>query len=99
MAKETKIVDGIKVSVDPAIFNDYRVAKKMVQVQMLTKDGNDENPEILIDFDALATLIFGERQFEKIQDHIAKANGGIVPTQAVFDFFGNAVSEFAPKNS
>lgn len=99
MAKETKTVDGIKVTLDPAVFNDYRVTKKMVMVQAATNGGTTDDPYILLDFDDLATLIFGKSQFERIQEQIAKRNDGFVPTQAVFDFFGKATSAFAPKNS
>lgn len=98
MAKETKVIQGVRVSIDPGVFNDYRVAKKMVHLQSIIE--SDENdPTVLIDFDDLANLIFGKRQFERIQNQLAKENGGILPANAVFEFFNSAVSEFAPKNS
>lgn len=99
MAKETKTIDGIKVTIDPRVFNDYRVAKKMVQVQALSESEDEDNAYILVDFDDLANLVLGRQQFERIQARIAKDNDGIVPSDVVFEFFGKVMTEFAPKNS
>lgn len=99
MAKQTKEVAGVKVTIDPDVFNDWDVIVLMSRIGGAA-DGGDDAPSLysqVADMDKLLTIIYGE-QLDGIKDHIREDNGGFVPAAAIADFLNATMEAFNLKN-
>lgn len=106
MAKETAIIDGIELSIDPEVFSDWDVYQAMtdfVRIQqkiekeerVATQKESMRQAEIMAQ---LVVAIFGD-DFDGIKDQIRKKHNGRVPVMVVMDLVSKAAVELAPKNS
>lgn len=101
---ETRIVQGIKVTIDPAALTDWDVVNSLIE---LTSSSDDETNEGQIQnaaekMAALSTvldIIFTKKQIDTIKKSLREANGGYLPIEAVVYFINQIFEEFKEKKS
>lgn len=106
----TKTIDGIEVTINPDILQDYDVLMQMLDINKpmperdpdqsdedYEKQCNQESVQKFLEVDAMANTIFGEKQFKNIRDELRKSQDPLT-AKAVMDFVGHVFTAFAPKN-
>lgn len=106
MAKKTITVDGIKMHVDTAVFEDWDFYQDMVKLMSMRQAIENEQrtpttQEGIEQMDLaskLMTTVFGD-DFDNIKDQIRKKNGGFAPVKEIVGLLPKAMNAAAPKNS
>lgn len=100
MAKETKTVHGIKVTVDPTIFNDWDFSMDLAEMlEEVDEDSTEAAVKRIKTLNRVVDALFGEDQFSKIKAKLRDQNDGHLPVEAVSEFLNQAIVAFTPKNS
>lgn len=98
MAKETREVRGIKVSVDPRLFTDWDFVMKMSEA-MGGFGGDEASVEDSIRgmriTDDLLTQALGAEQKAMVFDKIRENNDGFIPVQEVTLFLADLMAQGA----
>lgn len=98
--RQTKIVAGVKVTINPEILTDWDVCMKLADV--MDTDGNMEDQNIAVGkihtVDEVLTMIFGQKQFRRIRDELRSKNGGTLPVEVMMKFLSGVFEEFEQKN-
>lgn len=87
--KETRQVEGIDVTLDPEIFQDWDVFETMTD--FLNPDTTDEKK--MLATRRLVDLVLGD-QFDDIKKKMRAARGGKLPTEAVGEFVSKTIEAF-----
>lgn len=87
--KQTRQVEGIDVTLDPEIFEDWDVFETMTD--FMSEDATDE--EKMLATRRLVDLILGD-QFGEIKKKMRAARGGKLPTEAVGEFVSKTIEAF-----
>lgn len=87
--KETRQVQGINVTLDPEIFEDWDVFETMTD--FLNPETDDQNK--MLATRRLVDLVLGD-QFESIKKKLRAANGGKLPTEKVGEFVAQTIEAF-----
>lgn len=105
MALKTFDIDGIKVKINPLVFEDYRfvsLTAKSSKTNKLMEQAQDED-----DKNALAAtlgeytvtlmeMVLGDN-LEHIEEELAKKNDGFVPVEAMGKFYEELIKAAQPK--
>lgn len=100
--RQTKVIDGIEVTINPEILADYDVLMKMSQV-MVPDGGMDVEDFVstakrLKTLDDLMTTVFGAKQFDDVKERLRKKHDGVLPIEALVMFFNDVFAGFQAKN-
>lgn len=87
--KETRQIEGIDVTLDPEIFQDWDVFETMTD--FMSDETTDE--EKMLATRKLVDLILGD-QFPSIKKKMRAARGGKLPTEAVGEFVSKVTQAF-----
>lgn len=97
MAKETKKVLGIEVTLDPDILQDWDVVNDIVSV-MNDDDGQErsskELKEMFGTLNRLIKVLYGD-EFENIKATLRDKHNGNLPFEIVSQFIGETFNAFA----
>lgn len=89
--KRTIIIQGMKLTVDPAVMDDMRVMNWLYTIQ----HPDDDQDGVLVMVPLIHTL-FG-KDYQKIMDHLAE-EGGRIPMQKVASFLTEFMSKVNPNS-
>lgn len=97
---QTKIVKGIKVTINPKILMDWDILMTIAEVLGGEFDPNDFSDALnrIKKVEGVMVRIFGENQYQDIKEGIKKLNGGILPVDSMMDFVNDVFNEFQGKN-
>lgn len=99
MAKETKTIHGLKVSVDPEIFTDWDFSMDLANMlDDIDDDTTDAAVARIKTLNRVIDAMFGKSQFEKIKAKLREENDGKLPVEVVTEFLNQAITAFTPKN-
>lgn len=88
--------DGVEVEFCPSVFEDFRFMMALSQLNEI--DEEDTSPENAMELFSiqreLFTLMFGKKQYKKIMNKLAAANGGFLDAET-FMAFHNLVQKAA----
>lgn len=91
MAKKDFIVDGIKVKVDPKVFEDFGVLEIFAEMQEplpqdeKSKEYEQEATKRGLKAVKLVKIILGDQK-DKVIEALREKNNGVADAQVVFDF-------------
>jgi hypothetical protein len=81
----TVTVQGIEVTIDPKIFDDYELIEESAEMQ--------ENPTVIV---SMLRKILGT-QYGPVKEALRNENG-IVPVEAMANFFAEVMQKAAPNS-
>lgn len=99
---QTKIIEGIKVTINPEVLLDWDVVMALVDV-LEDPDGGDEisiaqAAKKIRAIESVTERIFGYEQFERIKEEIRAKHDGLLPIEPMMQFIGSIYDAFTAKN-
>ena len=103
---ETKIVQGIKVTINPATLTDWDVLTSLVTIASNDESADASEEDLVKDsskkmkaIGLLTDTIFGKDQFETIKKELRAKNDGLLPIEAIVKFISSVFDVFQGKKS